>query len=81
VSEVAAGGNGKIFVGQGGAPDGAERVIANEQAVFDVEAVADIQKGLALAAFGALAVAHVECGGVVIAAGESGAYAGIHAST
>jgi hypothetical protein len=35
---------------------------------------------LPLAVFGALPVNHVQCGGIVIAAGQRGAYAGIHAS-
>ena len=47
---------------------------------LNVQALADCQKGLPFALFGALAIADVQRGGVVVAGGESGADAGIHAS-
>ena len=48
--------------------------------ILDIEAAADCQEGLALAGFRALAIADVQRSGGVVAGGERGAHAGIHAS-
>jgi len=55
------GGDGNVFVGEGGAPDGAESVVAYQELVLDVEATANCQEGFPLALFGALPVTHVQC--------------------
>jgi hypothetical protein len=55
-------------------------VVAHQELFFDVEAVADGEKGLSLALLGALTVADVQRCDVVIASCKRGADAGIHAS-
>ena len=47
---------------------------------LNVQALANGQEGLALAVFGALAIADVQGGRGIVAGGESRAHAGIHAS-
>ena len=66
-------GDGDRFVGEGGAADGAEGFVADDQAMADAETVADGFKGAPFAEFGALAVADVDGGGTMVAGGESGA--------
>src|SRR5690242_19288623 len=70
----------QLRVGEGGSSDRVQRVIANEQALADAQAVADGEKGLALALLRALPVADVQGGGVVIAGGQSSAHTRIHSS-
>ncbi len=69
-----------FFVGQGRASDGAESVIANQQPFFNAEAVANLNKRLTLATFGALSIAYVDRGDIVISYRQSRADAGIHAT-
>jgi hypothetical protein len=52
-------GHGNVFVGERRTSDGAQSVVAHEEFVLDVQALANRQKGLPLAVFGALSVAHV----------------------
>jgi hypothetical protein len=74
------GGYGDVLVGEGGASDGAQSLVADEEFFLNVQALADGEEGLAFAGFGALSVTDVQGRGGVVTGSESGADAGIHAS-
>src|ERR1022692_3073945 len=73
-------GNTDAGVGERGASNGAEGVVANHQAVADAEAVADGFKGASFAEFGALAIADVHGRGVMVTGGEGRTDTRIHAT-
>src|ERR1700722_4106364 len=78
--DMTSGGDGDVFIGESGAPDSAQSIVADDEFFLNVEALANRQKGLSLAIFGTLAVADVQRGCGIVAGGESGANAGVHAS-
>src|SRR5437763_10350209 len=73
-------GYGDVFIGEGGASNGTQSLIAEQEFVLNIQALANGQERLALTRFSALAVADVQGRGIVIAACESRADTGIHAS-
>jgi hypothetical protein len=72
--------HGDVFICEGRTSDGAESVITNEELVLDIQTIANGEKRLLLAVFGALSVADMHGGGIVVAGRQSRANAGIHAS-
>src|SRR5439155_8694664 len=76
-------GNGHVdgIVGKGGASNRVQGLVSDHQLVVNLQALADRKKRLALALLGALPVADVDRGRIVVACRQRGANAGVHAAT
>jgi hypothetical protein len=77
------GGHGERRIGECGAADLAERLIAHHETALDSEAITDFSEGALLTGFGALSVGDVQggnVGGTLFANGESGTDGGVHAA-
>ena len=73
-------GNGNARIGEGGSADGAQSFIAHQQPVANFQPVADAFEGAPFALFGALPVADMDGGRMVVACRKRRTNAGIHAA-